>query len=139
MPKIERAGRAKFKGITGPGNMVEVQFGATEYQSLHGGWFKVAQGGGILFKCLEKLTVADEGDLDSFDVASSLVARGKGGQQLEIVDHGERRREGADEVFFAKGIDPIFNANAGVRLAEGGRRYSDVPHPAMGRGSRKSD
>src|SRR5690349_8723011 len=98
MAEIERAGGAEFERVAGGGDVLDVQFGATANQAAYRGGLKITQGLGVMLDHLEKLFVANEGDFHGFDVAGAFVTGRERGEQLKVVDDGERRREGTDEI-----------------------------------------
>src|SRR5205085_2553532 len=61
------------------------------------------------------------------------------GEQLKIVDDRERRRERSNEILFAKGINAVFDADTGIRLAQRSSRDANVPDAAMRRGRRETN
>ena len=108
MAKIERTRGAHLKRVAAGGNVIEVQFGAAADQPLHCRRLKGHEFFGIAFQFVKKFCVADAGDFHGLDIAGAFVARFKRGEQIEIVDDGERRREGADEIFLPKALMPFF-------------------------------
>src|SRR4029079_17959357 len=56
---------------------------------------------------------------------------GKPIKECAIVDDGERRREGAEQVLQPKGIDSVFDAHAGIVLRQHSARTAEVAHAAM--------
>src|SRR5262249_45085090 len=79
----------------------------------------------------KKFAITDARDLDGLDVSRSFVTFGERGEHLGIVDDGKGRCERADEILFAERIDAVFDAHAGIRLAERRCRNADVPDAAM--------
>ena len=134
MPEVERAGGAHLEGVSRGGDVIDVQFGATMNQALHGFRFELAQGRGLALDLLKEMSIANASHLDGFDVAGAFVPRGKRRQQFEIVDHRPRHREGADEVLFPKRVHPVFDPHSRIGLAEGGGGDAHMAHAAMGGG-----
>src|SRR5207237_4091731 len=108
MAEIQRPGGAKFEGIAGVGDMIDVQLGAPTDELLHRRGLKVTQFGGVSFDGVKKSGVPDACDFNRFDVAGAFVARWEGGEHLKIMDHAEGHREGADKILFSKRVDRIF-------------------------------
>ena len=131
VPEIERTRRAKLEWVAGGGDVVDVQFGAAMDQLSHRFRREVRQGLGIGFDPLEELTVANQRHLHRLDVAVTLVPIAERGEQVKIIDHRIRRGKGSDKILFAKGVDSVFHADAGIGLAECGGRYPHVAHAAM--------
>ena len=134
MAEIQRSRTAHFKRVAVGGNVVHVQLCTVINQPLHGRRFELRQGIGVGLDAIEKFSVANAGHLHGLHVAIALVAGGQSGKQLEIIDHRKWRRKGADEILFAKGIDPVFHAHARVILAECCGWDANVANTAMGRG-----
>lgn len=137
--KIERAGGAEFEGIAGGGDVMEMEFGATMDEALHGLRLEGTEFGGIGFNGFKEFLIADEGDFDGLNVAGAFVAIGQRQEQVGIIDHGERRGEGADEILFAESVDAVFYADTGISLTEGGTGNADMADAAMGGGSSQAD
>ena len=137
--EIQRAGRAKLERVAGGGDVVEVQFGAAIDEPLHGCGIKRRRALRVPLDRFEEWRVANERDFHRFDITGAFVAGREGGEQFKIVDDGKGRGKGADEIFFAKGVDAILHAHAGIVLAEGGGGKADVAHAAMGGGGGQTD
>ena len=138
MAEIQRSGGAELERIAGSRNVVKVQLGATINQALHGCGLEFTQPGSVAFEGLKKIPVTNQRYLNGLDITRSLVAWRKRRQQLKIVNDGKGWSKGADEVFFAEGVDAVFHTDARVGLAESGRGQSDMPDSAMGRGGRQA-
>ena len=136
--KIQRTRGTHLERIAAASNVVEVQFSAATNEMLHRGGLERHQFFRVAFELGEKLGVADAGDFDGFNVAGAFVIRRQRGEQIEIVDDGERRRKRADAIFFAEGVDAIFYADAGLGLRKCCRGNADVAQAAMGGRSGKS-
>src|SRR5262245_8304484 len=104
MPEIQRPGGPELERISGGGDVIEMQLGAAINQPFHGSRLEVVQCASIAFKGFKKNLVANERHLDRLNITGALVAGRKGGEQLKIIDHCERRAEGADEILFPKGV-----------------------------------
>jgi hypothetical protein len=132
--EIKRAGGTRLEGVAAVGDMIEMQLGATADEVFHGVGIEGDEffGGGFEFD--EKLGVVDAGDLDGLDVATAFVVRLEGGEELEIVDDGVGRGEGADKILFAEGVDAVFDTDAGIGLSEGGGGDADEADATMGGG-----
>ena len=115
-----------------------MQFGATLNQPFHGRRFKRHEFFGVALDFVKKFRIADAGDFHGLDVTGAFVARFERGEQVEIVDDGVRRRERADEILFAEGVDAVFHADAGIGLAQGRRGNAHVAHAAMRGGGGKT-
>ncbi len=129
--EIERARGAQLKRIAGSRNMIDMQLGAAIDQPFHGLRIKVAQFESVTFDAFKKARVADQRDFDGFDVAGAFVARRQGREHFEVIDDRERNGEGADEILFGEGVDPIFDADARIVLAERCGGNADMAHAAM--------
>ena len=120
MAEIERSCRAQFKRVAAGGNVVQVQFRTAINQLLHRRRLERNELFDVAFDFRKELCVADAGHFHGLDVAGAFVTRFQRGEQIEIVDDHMRRRERTGKIFFAKGVDAIFHADAGIGLAQGG-------------------
>ncbi len=127
MAEIERTRAAHLERITVARDVVEVQLGAAEDEALHRRGLERGERDDVLLHPGEERGVADAGDLHRLDVAGALVARRERLQQLEVVDHRERRREGADEVLLPEGVDAVLHAHARIVLRQGRGGEPDQP------------
>jgi len=93
----------------------------------------------LAVKKVEKSPVLDQGDLDRFDDAGPQVTRRQGIEKGEIVDHRIRGGESAEKVLAAKGIDPVFDSDPGIVLAENGGGNAHQAQATVGGGRRKTD
>ena len=138
MAEIQRARGTDLKRVAARGDVVEMQFGAAADEMFHRGRLERGEFFRVAFDFVEEICVADAGDFHGLDIAGAFVARFERGEQIEIVDDGERRREGADEILFAEGVDAIFHADAGIGLRQGRGRDADMAHAAMRGGGGES-
>ncbi len=69
--------------------------------------------------------------LNASAIPAAPVAIREGGEEMEIVQHGEGRGEGADGVFSAGEIDGRFYADAAIALGERGGGDADDAQAAM--------
>lgn len=137
MSEIERARGTEFEGIAAGGDVVHVKFGAAIDEAFHRFGIEVAQFESVAFDCFEEIGVADAGDFDSLDVTGAFVALAEGGEEFEIVDDGEGRSKGSDEIFLSERVDAVFDADAGIILAQSGCGNADVTDATMcGRGGK---
>ena len=134
MPEIQRAGRAHLERVAASGNVIQMQLGAPANEVLHGNRFEGGEFFGIRLELGEEGGVADTGDLHGLNVTAAFIVRLEGIEEFEIVDDGMGRGEGADEILFAEGVDAVFDADARIRLGEGGGGDADEAHAAMGGG-----
>ena len=140
MAEIKRARGAGFKRVAAGGNMLQMQFGTATNQIFHRGRLEGNQFFCVALNFVEEIFVTDAGDFHGFDIAAAFVARFERGEQVEIVDDGERRRECSDEIFFTEGVDAVFHADAGIGLRQSCGWNADVAHAAMrGRGGKPGD
>lgn len=137
--EIQRTRGTEFERITGSGDVIGMEFGGTEDEALHGFRIELAEAKGVPLEGGEEVFIADECNFDGFHVAGPLVALGQGFEKFEVVDDSEGRREGADEILFAEGVDAVFYADAGIILAQGGGGDANVPHAAMRGGRREAN
>lgn len=119
--------------------MPHVQLGAAPDQDLEGG--RVARGEGVpvLDEPVEERLVADERDLHRFRHPGDLVAAVERLEEAEVVQDGERRREGAEEVLLPERVDRVLDADARVVLGEDRDRDADHAHAAVRRRGRVTD
>src|SRR5204862_170248 len=75
MPKIQGPGGSELEGITGGGDMIEMQLGTAIDEPFHGGAVESAQTIRILFESGEEIGVANERDFNGFHITRSLIAR----------------------------------------------------------------
>ncbi len=94
---------------------------------------------GVGFQPVEELSVAYQGHLHRFGDAGDLVARMQRAQEHEVVEHRERRRESAEQVLHAVGVDAVFHAYAGVVLPEHGCRHAHMADATMRGGGNETD
>ena len=118
--------------------MVKVQFSTTLNQPFHGRWLKHGEFFRVALQFVEKFRIADARDLHGLGIPGAFVARLKRGEEVEIVDDSVRRRERADEIFFTEGVDAVFDADAGIGLAQGRRGNAHVADAAMRGGGGKT-
>src|SRR5712671_553341 len=119
--------------------MVDVQFGATHNQLLHGVGVELSQLRRISFERVEERRVTDQRDFHSFDVACAFVARIQRAEHVEVVDYGKGHSEGSDEILLSEGVHSVLHADARIVLAQGGGWDADMTNTAMRGGSGQSD
>ena len=83
---------------------------------------------------LEKGPVADQRHLDRLGDAGPQVPLRQRLQKGKVVDDGEGRRKGAEEILAAEGIDAVLDPDPGIVLGQHGGRQADQPDPAVGGG-----
>ncbi len=131
MAEIQRAGRAGFKRVAARGDVLDVQVRATiESSAASPPARSAASKGASALQAFEKVAVANQRHLDRLGETGAFVALGQRGQKIEIVDDRERRRESADEILFAEGVDAVLDARP--RNRSGPERSS-----ARARGARR--
>ena len=94
---------------------------------------------GVALQPVEEIAVADERHLDRLGHSGNAVACLQGVDEIHVIDHRERRREGADEVLLTVQVDTVLDADAGVVLREHRGRHAHVSHTAMGRRRHQTD
>ncbi len=88
---------------------------------------------------VEKLAVADQGNLHGFGYAGSLFARRQHVDEGAVVDDRPRRRKGADEILQAKLVDGVLDADATVILRQNRGRKTNVADAAVEERGRIAD
>ena len=96
MAEIQRAG-AHFEGIFSR-NVLHMHFSAAVNQLFHGWHFPVDQRGRVFVNKVKKSRVFDQRYLNGFGNARAPVPVVQGAQKSKIVEYGEGRGEGAQEV-----------------------------------------
>ncbi len=129
--EIERARAAHLERVAAGADVIEVQLRATLDEVAHRAMAALAKGGGVLAEKIEERPVADDGDLERLGDAAAPLAVRERGEEMEIVEHGEGRGEGADGVFAARKIDRRFYADRAVALGEGGGGDADDAQSAV--------
>jgi hypothetical protein len=112
-------------------DLMHVQLGATPHQRIEGVGLEARERVGLPFEPEEEIRIADQCDLDGLRHAAALLALGEHVEERGIVDHRERRREGAEQILEPERIDGVLHAHARVILSEHRGRASDVADPAM--------
>ena len=129
--EVERAGAAILEGIAVGADVVQVHFRAAEDEPLHRLEVAQRETRGAVAEPGEEFRVLDDGDLERLGHAAEPVAVGEREQEVEVVQHGERRRKGADGVFAAEEVDAVFHADTRVVLPEHSRRHADLAQAAV--------
>lgn len=93
----------------------------------------------VIFDPVEKGGIFDEGDLDGFNDAGAALGFGLAVNEGEVVDHGVGDGEGAEKVFFAVGVDSVFDSHSAVVLCQSGGGESNEPDSTVGGGCGKSN
>ena len=80
---------------------------------------------------VEERVVLDERRLHRLRQPAAPVAIRQRRQEARIVDDGERRREGAEVVLLAEGVDAVLDADRRIVLRQHRRRKPDQANPAV--------
>ena len=134
VPEIERAGRARLKGVPPTCNMFHVQFRTPEDQLLHGARIPSAQRLGFPLQKFKKRSVFDQGYLYRFGRTGYPVAVLQGFQKVPVIDDGLGDGKGAQEILFPVKVDPVLHPNGGVVLGQYRGGDADELDPAVGDG-----
>ena len=129
---VERPGAAALEGIAAVRDLPHVQLGAAPDHARHGLRRAGAQRLDLRLQPLEEHGVADQPDLDRLGHAGDAIARVQRAQEVGVVEHRERRREGADEVLDPERVDAVLHADARVVLRQDRGRHAHMAHAAMG-------
>ena len=90
------------------------------------------ESGSVVFQVFVKIPIPDQGD---FDRLYEAVAAGPGREtcdEVEIVHDRKGHGECTDPILFPKIVDPVFDPDAPVSLAECRGGHTDEPNPAVG-------
>lgn len=139
VPEIERPRGAEFKRIAALRDMLEMKLSTAVNGLFHDRNISPSECEDVFLQLLEKHGVADEGNLDGFNQPGASFRWRKTGPEITIVEDGEGRCKGADEVLFTEGINAVFDADSAIGLAEGGGGETNVADTAMGRCRGKSN
>ena len=120
-------------------DLAHVQLGAAPHQRVEGVRLKARQRVGLALEPEEEIRIADQRDLHGLRHAAALFALGQHVEERRVVDHREWRREGAEQVLEAEGIDGVLHADAGVVLGQHRGRAADMAHAAMEDRRREAD
>src|SRR5260221_8872928 len=101
--------------------------------------FESRQPGNVPLNRFKECLFANQSDLYPFDVSSTFVPIRKRFEQLKVIYDRPRRRECPDEVLLPEGVDPIFDADAGVGLAQSRSGHANVAKATMGCSRSQSD
>ncbi len=86
---------------------------------------------GVAFDPAKEIVVADQRDLDGLRHARALLACRQMVDKGPVVDNGPGRREGANQILQAKGIDGVLDTDAAVILCQDRGGKTDVAHAAV--------
>ena len=86
---------------------------------------------GVLLEKLEERGIPDERGLDRLRDPAAPVAVATASEKRDVVDHRERRREGAEVVLLAERVDAVLDAHRRIVLREHGGRHANEPDAAM--------
>ena len=113
--------------------MLEVELGGAADQLAHRVGGAGRQRVGVRLQPGEELRVADQRHLDRLGHAGDRVPAPEALEEPAVVQHGERRGEGAEEVLHAERVDAVLHADARVGLREHRGREPHRPDPAVRR------
>src|SRR5262245_2561752 len=139
MPEIQWSRAAALERISGMGDLAHVQLGAAADHGGHGARLKQGEGIDMAFEPGEERGVADQTYLDGLGHAGRLFSDRQVGDEIEIVENGERRGETADEILAAFEVDAVLDADAGVILRQHRGWHPDVANAAMAGGRNQAD
>ena len=134
MAEIQRPDGTAFKGISGGGDVADMEFGAAMDQVAQGIRLELPERPGVLFQTAKERGIANTGDFDSLRVTGAFVASGESREQIEVIQHRIRRSERPDEVFLSERVDAVFHTHSGVALAQGRGGNAQVTDSAMSGG-----
>src|SRR5258708_27852876 len=131
MTKIERSRRPHLERIATEPDLAHVQLGASLAEMIQMRSEKRCKCVNMGLEPVEKLSVADQGNLHGLGHACSLLA---GRQRIDkgaVVDDRPRRHKSADEILQAEMVDGILDADATVILCQNRARKTNVAGAAM--------
>src|SRR5690606_19419570 len=131
--EIQGSRRPKLKRIRSR-NMLQVQLGTAVDKFIHHPIVPVVQAGGICRYPFEKVTILDQRNLNGFSDPPKPLPVGQRRQKCPVIEYGNRRAEGADEVFFTTVIDTILYPHSRIVLRKNGCRHADMPDTPMSDG-----
>ena len=132
MAEVERTRRSHLEGVAARGDVLEVELGASMNDLLHRARIALHKVVGVLLEIFEEFAVFEQRDLYSLGQAAAPLAVGQCVEEAEVVHYGVGRREGAQEVLFAEGVDAVLHPHGRIVLRERGGRHPDEPHPQRG-------
>ena len=88
--------------------MIDMQLCTTIDQLLHGLGSKFPQPRSVSLDGFKEAGIPNAGHFDRLDVTGPFVTDWQGAQHFKIIDDGKRNGERANEILFAKSIDPVF-------------------------------
>ena len=137
--EIEGTRASVFKGIASGTDVFEMDFRAAADEEGHG--LGVASGvlGGGCAELEEERAIANDRDFEGFGDAAEPIAIGEGEEELEVVEDGEGWSERAEGIFSAEEIDPIFDADARIILAEHRGGDADLAESAVDESGGETD
>ena len=126
MTKIERPRGARFEGIAAEPDLVHMERRTPLDEMVQMRPGKAREFVRMGLEPVEKLAVADQGNLHGFGHAAPLRARRQYVNEGTVVDDRPRRCKGADEIFQPELIDGILDADATVILGQHRGRKTNV-------------
>ena len=133
VPEVERPRRAELERVAARRDVRQVQRRAAVDDLLHRREVAVLQRRGVALDEVEEGAVLDERRLDRLGHPGPPVAIGQRRQERRVVDHRERRRERAEIVLLAEGVDAVLDAHRRVVLRQHRRRQAHQADAAMRR------
>ena len=136
-------GRCPFEGIAPGGDVVQVQFRAAKDQGFMASGSNRASAAAWDSIHSKKARSRMQATFTA-SIAGALVPFGQRGEQVEVVDHRKRRREGSDEILFPEGVDPVLTPTpesswarvvVGMRTCRTPRWAVDAARPTMSKGA----
>ncbi len=138
VPEVEGTSGSVFEGVSVGADVIEMEFGASRDEALHGGevagW--VAWGGFAEF--VEERLVADDGDFECFSDSAEPISVGEWQEEIEVVDDGERGRERSDGIF-AEEVHGVLDPDTCIILGEDGGGNPDETQTAVDQCSGEAD
>ena len=136
---VERPGRSGFERIAAVRDLVHVQLGALPHQRVEGVGLKARQRVGLTLDPEKEIRIADQRDFHGLRHAAALFALREHVEERGVVDHGEWRREGTEQILEAEGVDGVLHTDTRVVLGKHSGWAPDMTHAAMKDRRREAD
>src|SRR5262245_55878133 len=129
--EIQGSRGAALEGIAAARDLAHMETGAAPHQRLERVRLEGREPRGLMLDPVKEGAIADQSDLDGFGHAGPLVARRQHVKKGLVIDHGEWRCKGSEQILEAESVDSVLHTDAGIALREHRGGAPDVAHAAM--------
>ena len=137
--EVERPRGPQLEWISAVPDVVHVEDRAADDHPLHGIEVARSEARSEALELLDEGEVLDGGHLEALGKPADPVPVIELLEEEDVVEDGEGRRKGADQVLHAVEVDGVLDPHARVALGEDGGRDPDEAEPAVEEGRRESD